>query len=250
MRRYTTILLAESSGLMAAEAVGLPRCHRLKLNGQNLIIQKCKRLQIDMGMQQTACGFEPKYLNWTIGRDSYSLHPFQNFFWKHGLVSMNSKSYKWENGWKEVKPTQHMSTIKLIDKFAQTSDNEYQYFYDHHKTLHNKEFEQLKVVNEIVTRLHEENIDSISRVLVSEETETKMWSISKWTTHTKTIILVSAALIMSLITSGVIINCTGVCGKCRTQHSHLHSEFTAQGTLQWEDGCALRKPMKTSDVEP
>jgi hypothetical protein len=37
MRRYTTILLAESSELMAAEAVGLPRCHRLKPNGQNLI---------------------------------------------------------------------------------------------------------------------------------------------------------------------------------------------------------------------
>ena len=93
--RYTTQLLAESNGLIAARADNLPLCHRLKPNGVHLIVQKCKELNITVTGAKTKCGYEPKYLDFTIGRDGFSLHPFQECCWKDELVNLNGRSYTW-----------------------------------------------------------------------------------------------------------------------------------------------------------
>jgi hypothetical protein len=67
MRKYMTMLLAESNGL--ARAHQLPQCQRLKVFGDYFIIQRCAPKNITVGMKMTRCGHEPIYKIFTIGKD-------------------------------------------------------------------------------------------------------------------------------------------------------------------------------------
>ena len=80
--RYTTALLAESSGILAAKANNLPMFNRLKPIGDSSFIQKCNVINVTVGAKETSCGYEPFFNNQTIGRDGYSLHPFRECFWE------------------------------------------------------------------------------------------------------------------------------------------------------------------------
>jgi hypothetical protein len=157
LRRYTTQLLAESNGLIAARANNLPMCHRLKPNGVHLIVQKCKELNITVTGAKTKCGYEPKYLDFTIGRDGFSLHPFQECFWKDELVNLNGRSYTWNSTFKNftlVYPTYHVATMNLRERFNEIDDRELEFVLQHHKAYDAKEFEQQNILNELVTRIH------------------------------------------------------------------------------------------------
>ena len=168
VRRYTTSLLAETNGLAAAMANNLPLCNRLKPSGKNFIIQKCAARNITVSAKKTSCGFEPIYENKTIGRDGWSLHPFKSCFWKDGLVNLNGNTYRWTNGkWEEVQPTHHLSTLRLTSKFVELDDNENQYLIPHHGAHRTAEYEQLNTMNELATRIHETNADSLSPLLIN-----------------------------------------------------------------------------------
>jgi hypothetical protein len=72
VRRYTLMLLAEQNGLLAARANSLPMCQRLKMYGDYFLVQQCKLENISVGMEKTKCGPEPKFKNYTIGKDGFS----------------------------------------------------------------------------------------------------------------------------------------------------------------------------------
>ena len=203
LRRFTTLMLAESNGLLAAIANNLPVCHRLKPNGKHLIVQKCGQVNLTISAAQTKCGFEPVYQNYTIGRDGYSLHPFQECFWKDGVTNLNGLSYTWNtenNAWIQLTPTFHLSTLKLTAKFKELDDNEYKYTLRHHKAFESNEFEQLNVLNELVTRIHEVNADSLSSLVVNSRSESRFWNISSWTITLKSIFLtLMGTLLLSVI---------------------------------------------------
>ena len=212
VRRFTTLMLAESNGLLAAMANNLPLCHRLtkrKPNGKHLIVQKCIAKNISVTATQTKCGYEPRYLNFTIGRDGYSLHPFQECFWKDRFVNLNGQSYVWNNisqQWTIEIPTYHLSTIRLTTKFNGLTDNEFQYTARHHKAYESSEYEQLNVVNELVTRIREENADSLSSLVMNKLAESRFWNLSSWTKVLK-IIFITTAAIVTLCVVTYIISC-------------------------------------------
>ena len=210
VRRYATLLLAESNGLLAAMANNLPLCHRLKPNGKHLIVQRCTPRNITVAAKETKCGYEPIYDEYTIGRDGYSLHPFQECFWKDGIVNLNGKSYIWNNAeqeWSQEYPTYHLSTIKLTQKFKELEDNEYTYSFKHHTAFQDREFEQLNVINELVTRIREENADSLSSLVLNGKAESRFWSISGWSKTLKTIFLAAAGIIVALVITYIIAAC-------------------------------------------
>ena len=211
IRRFTTHLLAESSGLLAARANNLPLCHRLKSSGKNLIVQRCEPKTIAVTARQTKCGFEPEYENYTIGKDGFSLHPFQECFWNDKIINLNSQSYRWNNitrEWVQQYPTAHLASIKLIEKFKDIADNEYQYATQHHPSDNSHEFEEMNVLNELVTRIRAEDTGSVSALLVSKNEETRFGNTASWTERLKvaltwviamTILLTIAVVLISLI---------------------------------------------------
>ena len=160
--------------------------------------------------KETKCGYEPIYDEYTIGRDGYSLHPFQECFWKDGIVNLNGKSYIWNNAeqeWSQEYPTYHLSTIKLTQKFKELEDNEYTYSFKHHTAFQDREFEQLNVINELVTRIREENADSLSSLVLNGKAESRFWSISGWSKTLKTIFLAAAGIIVALVITYIIAAC-------------------------------------------
>ena len=155
LRKYTTQLLAENNGLQAAMANNLPICSRLKPNGVHLIVQQCEEKNVTIRGQKTKCGFEPRFGNYTIGRDGYSLHPFQECFWKDQIINLNGQSYSWNSTYENytvVYPTYHLATINLQKKFPDLDDNELEYQLLQHKAYETGEFEQQNVLNELIKK--------------------------------------------------------------------------------------------------
>jgi hypothetical protein len=200
LRKYTTQLLAENNGLQAAMANNLPICSRLKPNGVHLIIQQCEAKNVTIRGQKTKCGFEPRFDNYTVGRDGYSLHPFQECFWKDQIINLNGHSYSWNStseNYTRVYPTYHLATINLQQKFPDLDDNELEYQLLQHKAYETSEFEQQNVINELITRIHEDNGESISEITLNKHAESRFWSLSNWTTSLKTS-LISATVIIPI----------------------------------------------------
>ena len=67
----------------------------LKVKRMRVKRQQCASLNITVGMKITRCGHEPIYKNFTIGKDGFSLHPFQRCFWKDDTISLHGKTYRW-----------------------------------------------------------------------------------------------------------------------------------------------------------
>ena len=208
-RRYTTQLLAENNGIQAAIANNLPRCSRLKPNGVHLLVQQCKEMNVTVRGEKTKCGYEPRFGSYTIGRDGYSLHPFQECFWKDQVINLNGRSYSWNETTENftlVHPTYHLATINLQEKFPDIDDNELEYQFLHHKAYETSEFEQQNVLNELITQLHVEEGDSISELTLNKHAESRFWSLSNWTTSLKTS-LISATVIVPLVALACLALC-------------------------------------------
>ena len=60
IRRNQAVIFAQTSGLLAAAALGLQRCDRIEGKGQSLLLQKCKEVRVDVKTEETEYGFQPK----------------------------------------------------------------------------------------------------------------------------------------------------------------------------------------------
>jgi hypothetical protein len=85
IQRNQALLLAQSNGLLAAQALKLKKCSRVSGSGSTLTLQQCAIIPIQLTATLTACGYQPFFqglsTNYTIGKDGWSLHPFQEYFW-------------------------------------------------------------------------------------------------------------------------------------------------------------------------
>ena len=118
-RRNQVMLLAQSSGLLASNALDLEPCTRLKGYGQTLAISKCKLVEVDVGAVETNCGMAPIFnldnntdMNYTIGRDGLSIVEFKNCFHRDHYITFNGSAYYWEvdndaGNWVLEPPTFH-----------------------------------------------------------------------------------------------------------------------------------------------
>ena len=197
MRKYLTMLLAESNGLAAARANTLPQCQRLKVLGDYFMIQQCAALNITVGMKMTRCGHEPIYKNFIIGKDGFSLHPFQSCFWKDDTISLQGKAYRWiGDKWTEIFPTVHLATLHLAQRFSDIEDDEAQYISPVSNLFERAEYEQTNSVNEIINAIHETNSNSLSAIIINEHEESRWWSLSSWSSKLeKTLITMCCAIV-------------------------------------------------------
>ena len=88
-RKFQIISLAQTNGFLAAAAAAaarLPTCQRLQAHVSALIVQTCKAEKANVTGKATACVIEPFVQNYTIGLDSYSLHPFRECFRKGNII--------------------------------------------------------------------------------------------------------------------------------------------------------------------
>lgn len=186
-RKHLTMLLASSNGLAAARVNKFPQCHRLKQNGDNLIVQKCKPENVTIGAIQTTCGSEPVFVNRTVGMDGFSIHPFEPCFHKGNVIPIAGKSYSW-NGteWEEVQPTFHLGAMRLVHKFKEVVDIESKYLAHHHQAFNSREIEQINILNDLASQVQRTNAESLSSIIMHRQSQSNFWDLSSWATSLKT----------------------------------------------------------------
>ncbi len=85
MEHTNAVHLAQAYGLLAADLLGLNPCNRIEGNGRTLVLHECRTETVTVKAIETKCGFQPFFINnnknWTIGKDSWSMHPFHECFW-------------------------------------------------------------------------------------------------------------------------------------------------------------------------
>ena len=181
LRRAEVTMLAQSSGLLAAQVLKLGDCAKVQGYGQVLLYQQCQKIDIEVLAQESErCGFQPlfryKDRNYTIGMDGWSMHPFSSCFWPTHFVNINGKTYFYERSssnqtsgdWKIQEATFHASNLDLVSKFSDDIVKNYNYELRRHPAHETNELEQLNIVADIVGRIQNSEDGTLERLTVSE----------------------------------------------------------------------------------
>ena len=270
IQRNQALLLAQSNGLLAAQALNLKKCSRVSGSGSALTLQQCTIVPIQLTAKLTACGYQPFFqglsLNFTIGKDGWSLHPFQECFWSTDYVSLNGLTYRWINDdWKVEEPSIHLTKLNLVNKFEDIPLKAYDYLPHHHSIYDANALEQTNVMADLISRIQLSNTNSLSSLVLDKKTSSNFLDASNWTNIFKYGLLALISFIFSILLLYVIIFCIpfnkifSICKRKPTsemdielttplrrqqekQHNHSHTIIDPIKGLCWNDGCVIVPP--------
>ena len=200
--------MAQTNGLLAAAALDLPTCARLKGLGQTVLVQQCTVRRANVTAKETECGYQPYFLyndmNYTIGTDGWLIHPFTDCFWKSQYVNLNGKTHSWQKQgteweWIEQKETIHYAHLELITEFKEVELNDYNYEIRSHPAHNVNDLENINVLNELIGRIEDSNSDSLSDLVASRQQNTNIKNVFSWTEKLKIIIITITCSIILII---------------------------------------------------
>jgi hypothetical protein len=138
---------------------------------------------IQLTAKLTACGYQPFFqglsLNFTIGKDDWCLHPFQESFWSTEYVSLNCLTYKWINDdWRVEEPSIHLKKLNLVNKFEDIPLKAYDYLPHHHSIYDANALEQTNVLADLISRIQLLNTNSLSSLVLDKKTSSNFLDAS------------------------------------------------------------------------
>ena len=209
VKKNQAILLAQTNGLLAAIAFDLPVCARLKGLGQTIMVQQCGVKRANITAIETECGYQPYFsyndMNYTIGTDGWSIHPFTDCFWKGHYVNLNGKTFSWEKQnsnweWIEQESTIHYSHLNLVSEFKEIPLNDYNYEIRAHPAHNLNDLENINVLNELIGRIEDSNSNSLSDLVASREQNTNIGNVFSWTEKVKIMIIcITCFIILAIV---------------------------------------------------
>ena len=208
VKRNQAILLAQTNGILAAAALGLTVCARLKGLGQTILVQQCAAKKINITAVETECGFQPYFslneMNYTVGTDGWSMHPFSDCFWKGVHINLNGKTFTWQfsnnNGdWLEQEPSIHFSHLDLITEFQEVKLNDFNYELKAHPAHNLNDLENINILNDLIGRIEDSNSNSLGEVVISRQQNTDFGNMFTWTDKLKIMIIVIIIFIFLLL---------------------------------------------------
>ena len=228
-------------------------------------------MPIQLTAKLTACGYQPFFqglsLNFTIGKDDWCLHPFQESFWSTEYVSLNCLTYKWINDdWRVEEPSIHLKKLNLVNKFEDIPLKAYDYLPHHHSIYDANALEQTNVLADLISRIQLSNTNSLSSLVLDKKTSSNFLDASNWTNIFKYGLLALASFIFSILLLYVIIFCIpfnkifSICKRKpptsemdielttplrrqqEKQHNHSHTIKDPIKGLCWNDGCVIVPP--------
>ncbi|KAK4007241.1 hypothetical protein OUZ56_012401 [Daphnia magna] len=216
IKKTQAVILAQSNGILAASALGLPICTRLQGFGQAMTLQQCETKRIFISANESKCGFQPFFnyedKNCTIGVDRWSIHPYSGCFWKTHLVNLNGFHHTWEHNstdgeWVKQKASIHMPNLDLITEFEELHLNDFDYSLKSHPAHETMEMEQLNILNDLVGLIKESNSKSVSDIVMSEKQDNQIETIFSWFDTLKILILSIIGLIIFIVCLRILIIC-------------------------------------------
>ena len=232
-----------------------------------LILQQCESVTVFLSAKLTSCGYEPfvqiNSTNYTIGKDGFSLHPFQECLWPLPYVSIQKNDYTWTNGeWKKINGSLHISKLELVSRFSDVLLKTYDYLPRHH-SIYDHRVEQMNVMSEIISRMQISNTNSLSTLMLDSQSTNDFWNMSKWTNIFKYGILGVISLVLSSIFIYLFVvffpfqRIISVCRRktitpttedieltvpLQIPHNHTSTIFDPIKGLCWNDGCVILSP--------
>ncbi|KAK4045577.1 hypothetical protein OUZ56_033223 [Daphnia magna] len=216
IKKTQAVMLAQSNGILAASALGLPICTRLQGFGQAMTLQQCETKRIFISAKEAKCGFQPFFTyedkNCTIGVDGWSIHPYSDCFWKTHLVNLNGFHHTWEHNstdgeWIKQKASIHMPNLDLITEFEELHLNDFDYSLKSHPAHETMEMEQLNIPNDLVGLMQESNLKSVSDIVMSEKQDNQIGTMFSWFDTLKIIILSIIGFIIFIVCLRILIVC-------------------------------------------
>ena len=211
IRHANLLVSSQWSGLLSAKSINLGTCSKLTNVGESLLLQECKSVKVKIGAVETRCGFQPKFTynskNFTVGRDGFSLQPFQECFWDTHLIPINDKIYYWRhngtvtNGtWTEQQGTIPLQGLDLVSGFQHTILKDYDYELLSHYSHEQQDFEPINILSDIMGHLQGEGESSISNLVFNQKKEVDFGNLFSWTNTLKIgFIVVLAIIVLALL---------------------------------------------------
>ena len=163
------ILTAQQDGLLAARQLGLRLCQTVSVNKLTAIVFQCGILQVDITTEVTKCGPQPRYKNYSISHNGWSLTPFSSCRFTTGVVPLNDNFYRSENGtWTPVEANIKLSHQKLIERFGVEADDALRWIPHGQPTHDLMVTDQLNVMSDIISAMKENDITSFSQMVIEE----------------------------------------------------------------------------------
>jgi hypothetical protein len=258
--------LAQLNGFLAANALEMPLCRRIQASGKALLVQSCKPVLVFVLASKSPCGFTPIFqldnVSYTIGLDGYSIHKLDSnknkCFWKNGIVNLNDRSYAWTNNeeWKEINPNIWSDNIEIIKGFNETVDNEFQYMIVDHPSDKTEIFEQLNMLNEVLSDVFNNEEDGI--IDKAYATKNRLLNFIEWI---KSII---ASMALSVSICGIVLliylrptilitlmgNLRALLGKCCGEKVQFRPEISPPISQPPSDECDPDDPQDRYSLVP
>lgn len=209
LRRNQAIILSQINGLLAARALNLKTCERLTGEGQVVFLQQCQMVPVEISAKRTRCGsnsvFQPLYIspenrNYTLGKDGWSLHAWSECFWNSPVININSKSYSFvDDDWQEEEPNIHSMHLELIQYFKEIPANDFEFLPKHQNFFEMHNLESLNVIAELIGRIQNTNSESLSDLVLSQQSNNHLWDTTTWITILKYGLLAVGCIIVLTI---------------------------------------------------
>ena len=201
-KEFVAITLAQTNPMLAGVVLGLPACQRVQAFGQIMSIQQCKALKVKIGAEKTRCGWEPKFGEFSIGKDGYTRVDFRPCLWG-GFANLNGRAYEFADGksWKHIPSNVKLANIGLKTHFDESVDNEVQYLKNLETSFHIVEMDQINMIGKLMALMQHEDINSISPIIMHTQSESQVGKFSNWITGFKTtgIVILGIAIVVGII---------------------------------------------------
>ena len=217
-KQYLAMIISQSSPMLAGIALGLPACQQIQADGQTLLIQQCKLSNVTIQVERTKCGYEPKWDDFTIGKDGFTKRTFHPCTWVNGLVNLNGHAHEYVNDtWTLVPSSVKISSIGLKAHFDETIDNEAQYLHNLETTFHASETDQLNVIGNLMALMRHEDMNFISPIIFNEQARGTLQCLSDWwSTLLYSLLEICSLIIILICVFRISLSC-----KCKNQYSNI-----------------------------
>ena len=167
--RNRILLSAKDDGWAAASQLNMPTCSRLTAYGSQVEVAQCTPFNVTFGVERTKCGYQPRFLNFTIALNGWQLIPFQPCYWPEpNYINFNGKTHAFAGDkWTPIMPTVPTNGRQLIGLAKYEADNSLQNFLQMNPAMQNGPLSHAAVMADILATIHEHYAEDNSRHLLT-----------------------------------------------------------------------------------
>lgn len=167
--RNSILLGAKSNGWYAATQLHLPVCARLKVYGTQVEVSQCVPFNVTFGAERTKCGYQPRFMNYTLARNGWQLVPYNPCYWPDGnCINFNRKTHIHADGaWVPVVTSVPINNRQLVEFATYQADNSLQNFLQITPAMQNGPLSHESVMADILATIHEHYAEDNSRQLLT-----------------------------------------------------------------------------------